>query len=85
VISRPHNGTIILWAFNFTINPYLKKCGIVFNVHVLTPRTHHIRSTIIQDSNRSVAKWTALINVAPKYYYIPKIKKKQTTLNIGCN
>ena len=37
MISRFHNGTKILWAFNSTINPDLKKYGRGFNVHVLSP------------------------------------------------
>ena len=39
-----------------------------------------IRRTIIQDSNRSAAKWAAAINVVPKYYYSQKIKKKTNNL-----
>ena len=45
----------------------------------------HIRRVIIQDSNRSATKRTAVMNVVPKYYYILKKYKKQTTLNIDCN
>ena len=41
----------------------------------LVPR---IRRTIKQDSKRNAAKWTALSYVVPKYYYIQKIKNKQT-------
>jgi hypothetical protein len=36
MVSHIHNGTIILWAFNFTINPDLKKYGRGFNVHELS-------------------------------------------------
>jgi len=37
MISRLHNGTIILWAFNLIINPDLNKYGRGFNVHLITP------------------------------------------------
>jgi len=37
IISRLRKGTIMLWAFNFIINPDLNKYGRGFNVHVLTP------------------------------------------------
>jgi hypothetical protein len=67
MISRLHNGTIILWAFNFIINPDLNKYGRGFNVHLITP----------SHTSQSAAKWTALINVVPTYYYIQKNKKKQ--------